>query len=147
MRPASNRYQHRHQLPSPMKAALFVGDLSFYCTETDLKQLFSVYGKTKRAEIKRGRFGDSLMHGFVELDTVHGAQLAIQNLNTTKFLGRRLRYCSPFALNTVIATDSDRPSLASFALEFTGHIPTRKSPHPVIAKDGLSYMLPSLRLN
>lgn len=84
--------QHGHAGPiHQAKGALFVGDLSFYCNESDLKQLFSPYGKIKRAEIKRGRFGDSLMHGFVELDSITGAQRALEDLNTTKFLGRRLR--------------------------------------------------------
>lgn len=71
---------------------LFVGDLSFFCTEDNLRELFSAFGDVIMAEIKRGKFGDSLMHGFVELATSDAARESLQTLNDTKFMGRKLRF-------------------------------------------------------
>jgi RNA recognition motif-containing protein len=71
--------------------SLFVGDLSFFCSEDDLLQLFRRFGNVKAVEIKRGKFGDSLMHGFVEMESNEAAELAIATLNDFKFMGRRMR--------------------------------------------------------
>ena len=70
---------------------LFVGDLSQFCTEKDLFGAFAKYGPVISAQIRKGRSGDSLMHGFVELQDVAKAQKAIESLNDTKFMGRRMR--------------------------------------------------------
>lgn len=70
---------------------LFVGDLSSFCTELDLTTAFVPYGPVLSAKIRKGRSGDSLMHGFVELQDSNYAQKAIDNLNDTKLLGRRMR--------------------------------------------------------
>lgn len=71
--------------------SLFVGDLSFFCGEEELQTLFGNYGKVTNVEIKRGKFGDSLMHGFVEMDDVDSAKQALEALNDSKFMGRKLR--------------------------------------------------------
>jgi RNA recognition motif-containing protein len=72
--------------------ALFVGDLSFFCAEKDLRDLFSNYGTVQRIEIKRGKAtGDSLMHGFVEMDSPASVERALNALHGTKFMGRNLR--------------------------------------------------------
>jgi RNA recognition motif-containing protein len=84
-------------LQIPSRSTLFVGDLSYFCTEEHLKRLFAPYGAsvngmpTVSAEIKRGKYGDSLMHGFVYLSSVEAADLAIQDLNNKKFMGRYMR--------------------------------------------------------
>lgn len=84
-------------LQIPSRSTLFVGDLSYFCTEEHLKRLFAPYGATVNgvptvsAEIKRGKYGDSLMHGFVYLSSVEAADLAIQDLNNKKFMGRYMR--------------------------------------------------------
>ena len=71
---------------------LFVGDLSFFCDESHLRDLFSSYGEVLNVEIKRGKAtGDSLMHGFVELESEPIAELAMNELSNKKFMGRRLR--------------------------------------------------------
>lgn len=70
---------------------LFVGDLSSFCTEKDLHYLFSEFGNITNVEIKRGRHGDSLLHGFVEFDSETSAHLAIQGLHGRKFKGRKMR--------------------------------------------------------
>ncbi len=71
---------------------LFGGDLSSSTTERDLQILFGAIGKVIAVEVKRGRHGDSLLHGFVEFDTEECAYSAIQTLNGLKFKGRKMRY-------------------------------------------------------
>lgn len=70
---------------------LFVGDLSSFTTEKDLHQIFSPFGSILSVEIKRGRHGDSLLHGFVEFASEAAAYAAIQSMHNRKFKGRRMR--------------------------------------------------------
>jgi RNA recognition motif-containing protein len=72
--------------------SLFLGDLSFFCTEMDIRELFAQYGIIMNLEIKRGRHGDSLMHGFLEYDREVSAYKAIKAMNGKKFKGRKMRY-------------------------------------------------------
>jgi RNA recognition motif-containing protein len=71
---------------------VFVGDLSSFCTEKDLYDLFARFGRVSAIEIKRGRHGDSLLHGFVEYESEQAASTAIQAMNRFKYKGRRMRY-------------------------------------------------------
>jgi RNA recognition motif-containing protein len=72
---------------------LFAGDLSFFCVEQDLYHLFSRCGTVVSVEIKRGKAtGDSLLHGFVEMDSPTAVESAIEKLNGNKFMGRRIRF-------------------------------------------------------
>lgn len=71
--------------------ALFIGDLSFFCCEDDLVRLLSQFGTVVNAQIRKGKTGESLMHGFVEMLHPQQAMLAIQVLHNAKFMGRRLR--------------------------------------------------------
>ena len=87
---------HRHQrplIPDPHATkGLFVGDLSFFCTERDLHSVFCEFGNITCVEIKRGRHGDSLLHGFVEYDSEMAAYAALQAMQGRKLKGRRLRF-------------------------------------------------------
>lgn len=74
-----------------LRRSVFVGDLSFFCTEIDLANVFSRFGHVVTVEIKRGRHGDSLLHGFVEFDCDASAELAIQHMNGRKWMGRTLK--------------------------------------------------------
>lgn len=71
--------------------SLFVGDLSFFCKEHDLNMLFSTVGYVIGVDIKRGRSGDSLMHGFVEMESEEIAEAALFRFNDFKFMGRKMR--------------------------------------------------------
>lgn len=71
---------------------LFVGDLASNTSERDLQILFGVFGTVSAVEVKRGRHGDSLLHGFVEFDSESSAFAAIQTLHGLKFKGRKMRY-------------------------------------------------------
>lgn len=70
---------------------VFVGDLSFFCTELDLSEAFKHCGAISRLEVKRGRHGDSLLYAFVEFYESSCAQLAIHKMNGFKLLGRRMK--------------------------------------------------------
>lgn len=70
---------------------LFVGDLSYFCTDQDLIGLFTPFGPVIKAHVRRGVTGDSLMHGFVAVESPESAQIAIQRLNGYEFMGRNIR--------------------------------------------------------
>lgn len=71
--------------------SLFVGDLSFFCREVDLYELFAKYGAISSVEIKYGRMRDSMHHGFVEFCSLVSSYAAVKELNGKKFLGRIMR--------------------------------------------------------
>lgn len=70
---------------------LFLGDLSYFCTEDDLKKLFGHYGKPNNVRVRRGPNGDSLMHAFLTLDSPENAQNAIKSLDGQMYMGRHIR--------------------------------------------------------
>ena len=71
---------------------LFVGDLSYFCTEEQLRSLFSEYGTVAEARIRRGeRNGHSLMHGFVKMTSLGDANRCAEALDDAMYMGRRLR--------------------------------------------------------
>lgn len=72
-------------------STLFVGDLSYFCDEADLTKVFGNYGTVVAAQLKKGRSGDSLMHGFVEMSNHDQAEASRAALSDTKFMGRRMR--------------------------------------------------------
>lgn len=76
-----------HQLSS-----LFLGDLSIYSTEKDIRHLFRNYGIIDTVRIKRGGSGKPhLSYGFIKFRDRESAELAMKELNGTVFLGRALR--------------------------------------------------------
>lgn len=90
--PMSSDFHSTHSSgPGAPTKSVFVGDLSFFCTEIELAMAFSPFGEISALEIKRGRYGDSLMHGFVEYTTDIAAQNAIMEMNGKKFMGRKMR--------------------------------------------------------
>ena len=72
---------------------LFVGNLSFFCTEKDLDYLFSPFGKVANIRIKRNEKNGrrSLMYGFVCMDTFEGAVKASEQLHQKLFMGRNVK--------------------------------------------------------
>lgn len=89
------------QLENSSERTLFVGDLSYFCEESHLKELFSKYGEVLNLEIKRGKStGESLMHGFVEMNNISSAESAMVDLNETLFMGRRIRICWAYGATT-----------------------------------------------
>ncbi len=70
---------------------IFVGNLPFSATETDLRDLFSEYGIVESAAIITDReTGRSRGFGFVELAADARAQDAIRDLDGTDLQGRNI---------------------------------------------------------
>ena len=65
---------------------LYVGNLSYSVTESQLKELFSNHG-----EVKEVRVIDGKGFGFVEMTETANAQKAMEALNETDFEGRTLK--------------------------------------------------------
>lgn len=73
--------------------SLFVGDLAQFCSEIELKALFSTYGEVSEVRIMRNSTTKKpLCYGFVTFVTTDGASDALKSLNNTPFHGRNLRY-------------------------------------------------------
>jgi len=73
-----------------MTKKLFVGNLSFQTTESDLDGLFGQIGNVESVSIITDRMtGRSKGFGFVEMSN-EDAEAAIQKLNGTEFGGRNL---------------------------------------------------------
>lgn len=70
---------------------LYVGNLSYDTTESDLRQAFESYGKVTSANIVTDKYtGKSRGFGFVEMDSKDEANEAMSNLNDTELNGRNL---------------------------------------------------------
>ena len=74
-----------------MGKKLYVGNLAYSVTHTDLEEWFAQYGTVQSAQVITDRdTGRSKGFGFVEMDTDAQAQAAIQGLNDQEHNGRRL---------------------------------------------------------
>ncbi len=70
---------------------LFVGNLPFGATESDLRTLFEKFGTVERVSVITDRdTGKSRGFGFVEMADDSAAEQAIAGLNSTDFNGRAL---------------------------------------------------------
>jgi RNA recognition motif-containing protein len=70
---------------------LYVGNLTYSVTHSNLEEWFSRYGTVQSAQVITEReTGRSKGFGFVEMDTDAQAQAAIQGLNDQEHDGRRL---------------------------------------------------------
>jgi RNA recognition motif-containing protein len=85
-RPA--RKPERVEVTSPR---LYVGNLSFDATESDLFELFNGVGHVQNAEVVSYRHNQrSKGFAFVQMQTVEEAKRAVEELHDKEFLGRRL---------------------------------------------------------
>jgi RNA recognition motif-containing protein len=70
---------------------LYVGNLAYSMTDTDLQNLFEQYGAVQSAQVIMDRdTGRSKGFGFVEMGTTEEGQAAIQALNDQEVNGRKL---------------------------------------------------------
>jgi len=70
---------------------IFVGSLPFRLPETELKDLFAEFGEVSSAKIVTDKItGRSRGFGFVEMPDDDDAQKAIDGLNGTEVMGRRI---------------------------------------------------------
>jgi cold-inducible RNA-binding protein len=71
---------------------LYVGNLTYSVTHSNLQEWFGQYGTVQSAQVVIDReTGRSKGFGFVEMDTDAQAQAAIQGLNEHEHDGRRLK--------------------------------------------------------
>src|SRR3954464_6912312 len=74
-----------------MGRKIYVGNLSYNVTSSDLEQLFTAHGQVQSAEVISDReSGRSKGFGFVEMSSDEEAQAAIAALNGTEHDGRNL---------------------------------------------------------
>ena len=74
-----------------MAMKLYVGNLAYSMTDSDLQNLFEQYGAVQSAQVIMDRdTGRSKGFGFVEMGTTEEGQAAIQALNDQEVNGRKL---------------------------------------------------------
>ena len=70
---------------------MYVGNLSFEATESDLFELFNGVGQVQNAEVVTYKHNQrSKGFAFVQMNTVEEAQRAVTELHDKEFLGRKL---------------------------------------------------------
>jgi RNA recognition motif-containing protein len=71
---------------------IYVGNLPYATTESDLENMFSEYGSVSSVRIIQDReTGKSKGFGFVEMPTREEAESAISELDGKEMLGRNIR--------------------------------------------------------
>ncbi len=73
-----------------MNKKLFVGNLDFDVKDIALEELFKTVGKVLTAEIVRFFDKKSKGFGFVEMNSIEEAKIAIEKLNGSEFRGRKI---------------------------------------------------------
>src|SRR3954471_15048439 len=74
-----------------MGKKLYVGNLSYEVTDSDLEQMFAAHGTVQSAQVIMDRdTGRSKGFGFVEMGSDQEAQAAISAMNGKEFDGRAL---------------------------------------------------------
>ena len=86
--PRTARKPEQVEVNSPR---LYVGNLSFDATESDLFDLFAGVGQVQNAEVVSYRHNQrSKGFAFVQMQTVEEAKRAVDELHDKEFLGRKL---------------------------------------------------------
>jgi RNA recognition motif-containing protein len=93
--PEQQQHQPRPQRkPEPVEVSsprLYVGNLSFDATESDLFDLFNGVGHVQNAEVVSYKHNQrSKGFAFVQMQTVEEAKRAVEELHDKEFLGRKL---------------------------------------------------------
>ena len=87
-RSSSSRKPESVEVTTPR---LYVGNLSFEATESDLFELFNGVGQVQNAEVVTYKHNQrSKGFAFVQMQTVEEAQRAVRELHDKDFLGRKL---------------------------------------------------------
>ncbi len=88
-----------------MNSKLYVGNLSYEIENADLENLFSASGTVLTVNIVKDReTGRAKGFGFVEMTNTDEANMAIQNLNETQFMGRNIK------VNMALDNKNPRPT-------------------------------------
>jgi cold-inducible RNA-binding protein len=71
---------------------IYIGNLSYDCTEGDLRTAFSAHGEVDSARLITDRdSGRSKGFGFVEMPNDNEARAAIEAVNGTELMGRTVK--------------------------------------------------------
>eukprot|EP01033_Poteriospumella_lacustris_P017637 gene17637-12627_t len=70
---------------------VFVGNLSYFCTETVLRNVFQPYGTVQSAIIRKTKANQTLFYGFVQMKTSQEAANAVANLDGCFVQGRHMK--------------------------------------------------------
>lgn len=88
---AANRPQRRPENVEVTSGRLYVGNLSFDATESDLFELFNGVGAVQSAEVVTYKHNQrSKGFAFVQMQTTEEAQRAVKELHDKDFMGRKL---------------------------------------------------------
>jgi len=88
---SSSRPQRRPETVEVTSPRLYVGNLSFDATESDLFELFNGVGKVENAEVVTYKHNQrSKGFAFVQMQSTDEAQRAVKELHDKEFLGRKL---------------------------------------------------------
>ncbi len=75
-----------------MPSKLYVGNLSYSVSNSDLEELFSQVGQVQSATVITDKFsGQSKGFGFVEMASAEDASKAIRQFNDTELKGRNIK--------------------------------------------------------
>jgi RNA recognition motif-containing protein len=75
-----------------MPSKLYVGNLAYSVSNSDLEALFSPMGQVQSVAVIMDKFtGQSKGFGFVEMTNAEDASKAIQQLNDTELKGRNIK--------------------------------------------------------
>jgi heterogeneous nuclear ribonucleoprotein A1/A3 len=79
-------------MAKPASYGLFLGDLSLFCNEEDLRNAFQPYGNLVEVRIKRSKENKkNLSYGFVEYSSPIEAIKAMQVMDGKLLCGRALK--------------------------------------------------------
>jgi hypothetical protein len=88
---AASRPSRKPEAVEVTTPRLYVGNLSFEATESDLFELFNGVGAVQNAEVVTYRHNQrSKGFAFVQMNTVDEAKRAVEELHDKEFLGRKL---------------------------------------------------------
>ncbi len=89
--PRSERVARKPESVEVTTPRLYVGNLSFEATESDLFELFNGVGQVQRAEVVTYKHNErSKGFAFVQMQSVEEAKRAVEELHDKEFLGRKL---------------------------------------------------------
>ena len=75
-----------------MPSKLYVGNLAYSVSNSDLEGLFSTVGQVQSVAVIMDKFsGQSKGYGFLEMRNAEDASKAIQQLNDTELKGRNIK--------------------------------------------------------
>jgi RNA recognition motif-containing protein len=89
--PRSERVSRKPESIEVTTPRLYVGNLSFDATESDLFELFNGVGQVQNAEVVTYKHNErSKGFAFVQMQSIEEAKRAVAELHDKEFLGRKL---------------------------------------------------------